>query len=144
MYSGKLLQQQAFYISRLRYGVNLYNTNGALISLKQLCRKKGIIDQELATGRNETKIKAAYCNDFLYRSKQLLKKSGKQKLMRDKRLNHSRDYYLWLRYNVFITNVEDTFTAEQISEVYKVRWQKIEIIFKSWKSGFGLQKLLRV
>lgn len=135
----QITQQQAFYISRLRYGVNLYNTNGELINWKQLCRKKGIIDQVVLAGMKQ-KLKLRIVMIPLPQQT-VAEKIRKAKTDRDKRLNHSQDYYLWLRYNVFITNVEDTFTAEQISEVYKVRWQ-IEIIFKSWKSGLGLQKLL--
>ncbi len=49
----QITQQQAFYISRLRYGVNLYNTNGELINWKQLCRKKGIIDQVVLAGMKQ-------------------------------------------------------------------------------------------
>jgi len=43
-------QQQAFYISRLRYGVNFYNSKGNLVNWKQLCQTKGIIDKEIYAG----------------------------------------------------------------------------------------------
>ncbi|TBO42720.1 hypothetical protein EYS08_10250 [Pedobacter kyonggii] len=66
----------------------------------------------------------------------------KAKQDRDRRLNHSQDYYRWLEYTVLITNVgEETWTAAQADQAYRVRWQ-IEIVFKSWKSGFHLQQLL--
>jgi len=133
-------RQQAFYISRLRYGVKLYNIKGELINWKQLCAQKGIIDQVVLAGMKQ-KLKLRIIMIPLSQQK-AADKIRKAKADRDKRLNHSKDFYLWLRYNVFITNVDDdTLTARQISEVYKVRWQ-IEILFKSWKSGLGLQKLL--
>ena len=133
-------QRQAFYISRLRYGVNLYNTKGELINWKQLCRQKGIIDKPVLAGMKQ-KLKLRIVMIPLP-DQTVAEKVRKAKADRDKRLNHSQDYYLWLRYNVFITNVDDEqLAAKQIGQVYKVRWQ-IEIIFKSWKSGFGLQKLL--
>jgi len=52
---------------------------------------------------------------------------------RDKRLNHSKIYYKWLHYAVFITNIEqEVWTAQQVAEAYKMRWQ-IEIIFNHGK-----------
>jgi hypothetical protein len=59
----------------------------------------------------------------------------KAKMDRDKRLNHSQDYYLLLGYVIFITNVnEDIWQAPQVAQAYRCRWN-IEILFKSWKSG---------
>lgn len=133
-------QQQAFYISRLRYGLNLYNTNGTLINWKQLCKQKRIIDEVVLAGLNQ-KLKLRIIMIPLPEQK-IAEKIRKAKADRDKRLNHSKDYYLWLRYNVFITNIQDdVLEAIQISEMYKVRWQ-IEILFKTWKSSLGLQKIL--
>ncbi len=133
-------QQGAFYISRLRYGVTLYNIKGELISWKQLCRQKGTIDEMVLAGLNQ-KLKMRIVMIPLPQQN-IVERIRKAKTDRDKRLNHSKDYYLWLRYNVFITNVaEDVLTATQIKQVYKVRWQ-IEILFKTWKSSLGLQKML--
>jgi hypothetical protein len=61
---------------------------------------------------------------------------------RDKRLNHNKGYYQLLSYSVFITNIPQTIcSAEEISKLYGLRWQ-VEIVFKSWKSGFSLEKLI--
>ena len=75
-------------------------------------------------------------------AEQAAEKIRKAKQDRDARLNHSREYYQWLSFNVYVTTVdEDVWTTKQVHQAYKVRWQ-IEIIFKSWKSGFNLQHVL--
>lgn len=137
---AQIEQQKAFYISRLRYGVSLYDTKGRLVNWKDLCRKKGIIDKIVLAGA-EQKMRVRIVMVPLP-AEQAAGKVRKAKKDRDKRLNHSKDYYLWLGYNVFITNVGDTVLSKaQVAEVYKVRWQ-VEILFKSWKSCFHLQAML--
>jgi Transposase DDE domain len=136
----QIQQQQAFYISRLRYGMTMYDENGKLINWKQLCNSKGAVDRIIRIGLNHKlslRIVMIPLPEAMF-----AEKIRKAKADRDKRLNHSEDYYLWLRYNVFITNVPPTtLDTMQVSEAYKVRWQ-IEILFKSWKSCLHLQKML--
>ncbi len=73
---------------------------------------------------------------------QAAEKIRKAKQDRDARLNHSKEYYQWLKFNVYITTVDnDVWTAKEVYKAYRVRWQ-IEIIFKSWKTGFNLQHIL--
>lgn len=133
-------QQQAFYISRLKYGVNLYDTMGNVVNWKHLCSKKGIIDQVVVAGAKQ-KLSVRIVMVPLPQQ-QVAEKVRRARKDRDKRLKHSPDYYLWLRYNVFITNVPNTMLeAGQIAETYKVRWQ-IEMVFKAWKSCLNMQKAL--
>lgn len=135
-----IIEKKAFFISRLRYGITLYNEAGTEIGWKVLCKRKGVVDRKILIGKQE-KIPARIIMIPLPAA-QVEERIRKAKKDRDKRLNHSEDYYLWMKYNVFITNVEqDTLGAKQIAEVYKVRWQ-IEILFKSWKSGGHLQEIL--
>lgn len=45
------------------------------------------------------------------------------------------------RFNLFITNIPfDKINGEAIAKIYKVRWQ-IELVFKIWKSIFGLDNI---
>ncbi|MEO5572263.1 MAG: transposase [Bacteroidia bacterium] len=61
---------------------------------------------------------------------------------RDRRLNHSSQYYELLGYSIYITNITPRqCNAEEIFQLYKLRW-RIEIIFKSWKSCFSLEKII--
>jgi hypothetical protein len=59
----------------------------------------------------------------------------KAKNDRDKRCNHSNDYYFLLGYVIFITNVgDDIWKPTEVAQAYRCRWN-IEILFKSWKTG---------
>ena len=135
-----IIEKKAFFISRLRYGLTLHNEAGKEITWKELCKRKGVIDKKIFIGKKE-RIPVRVIMIPLPAA-QVAERIRKAKKDRDKRVNHSKDYYEWAKYNVFITNTEEeTLSAKEIAEVYKVRWQ-IEILFKSWKSGGHLQKLL--
>jgi len=61
---------------------------------------------------------------------------------RDKRITYSKEYYQLLNYIIFITNVDEkVWDYKQVAQAYRVRWN-IEILFKSWKSGFHIQDML--
>ena len=137
---GEIINKKAFFISRLRYGLTLYNEAGKEITWKDLSKRKRLVDRKIIIGRKE--MLPVRIIMIALPAKQAEERIRKAKKDRDKRLNHSDEYYQWLRYNVFITNVqEETLCAKQIAEVYKIRWQ-IEILFKSWKSGGHLQTVL--
>ena len=73
---------------------------------------------------------------------QAAERKRKARIDRDKRLNHSKEYYCLLGYVVFITNVDkQTWNHTQVSEAYRLRWN-IEIIFKSWKNGSGIETII--
>lgn len=53
----------------------------------------------------------------------------------------TEEYKARAKFNLFITNIgEDTLDSGAISKIYKIRWQ-IELIFKAWKSIFGLDNI---
>jgi len=135
-----LITRQAYFLSRLRFDVNLYDEKGKQLCLKRLLRKPISKDQWVYIGAKQ-KLRVRLIMIPLD-TQQAAEKIRKAKRDRDKRLNHSKAYYQWLRYTVLITNVEDNvWTAPQAIQAYRVRWH-IEIIFKSWKSGFHMQQLL--
>jgi transposase len=75
--------------------------------------------------------------------KQTAERVRRAKRDRDKRMNHSKMYYRWLGYSVYITSVDKgVWTAKDVVKAYQVRWQ-IEIIFKSWKTCFHLQEMIQ-
>lgn len=56
----------------------------------------------------------------------------------------SKQHKLKCRYNMFITNVNRTILPlDKIRKTYYLRWQ-IELVFKTWKSFFEINKLKKV
>jgi len=53
----------------------------------------------------------------------------------------SKNYRDRARFNLFISNIPfDMINGEAIAKIYKIRWQ-IELVFKIWKSIFGLDNI---
>jgi len=135
----KIIKKEIYFLSRLRFGVTITDKQGRLISFKELLGKK-VTDRWVYIGSDKkiwvrlVIIPVPKC--------QAAEKIRKAKQDRDKRLNHNKKYYEWLKYNVYITTVDkEVWTSTDVFNAYRTRWQ-IEIIFKSWKSGFSLQKNL--
>ena len=136
----KVADNHAYFLSRLRYGVKIYDQHGKCLSLQKLLRKPQV-DQQVWLGEGE-RLPVRLVMIHLPHA-QAGERIRKAKADRDRRLNHSTTYYRWLNYAVFITNVdEQIWTSQQVAQAYKVRWQ-IEIVFKSWKSSFNLQHIVQ-
>ena len=136
----EIIAAKAHFLSRLKYGVVISDEAGKIISLKELLKHKNGIDKWVYIGvKNKVKVRLVM---IPLPSAQVAEKLRKAKADRDARLNHSKEYYLWLRFNVYVTSVSDeVWDTADVGKAYKVRWQ-MEIIFKSWKSGFNLQDVL--
>jgi hypothetical protein len=132
--------KQAYFLSRLRYNVGVYNQKGEPLILQKLLRKKQI-DQWVWIGeKQQLPVRLVMLQLPATQAAERIRKARKD---RDKRLNHSKSYYKWLNYAAFVTNVDqDVWTPKQVADAYKVRWQ-IEIVFKSWKSAFNLQYIVQ-
>lgn len=136
----KLIKVGANFVSRLKYGITITDRYGKAVLLKDLLKQKGGVDRWVYIGK-EKKIRVRLVM-IPVPPQEAAEKIRKAKQDRDARLNHSKEYYQWLAFNVYITTVDkDVWTAKQVYKAYSVRWQ-IEIIFKSWKSGFNLQYVL--
>lgn len=136
-----LSNEGVFFLSRLHFRVKLYNTKTQQpINLTQLLGSKKSVDIEVLCGNSKTlrvrlvalKLSAQQANERI----------RKAKSDRDKRLNHSKEYYKQLQYVIFVTNVKsDTWNTAQVAQAYKSRWN-IEILFKSWKSGINISRII--
>lgn len=136
----KLIKAQAHFLSRLRYGLTITDRHGKPVLLKDLLKQKRGVDRWVYIG-SEKKVLVRLVM-LPVPAAQAAEKIRKAKQDRDARLNHSKEYYGWLKFNVYITTVDkNVWSAQQVYKAYRVRWQ-IEIIFKSWKTGFNLQHIL--
>ena len=137
----QLSEANIYFLSRWKYGTKLYDAkSGNEVNLMKLLHRKAWIDQEIVCGR-ETKVKARLVAIKLSND-QASERKRKATKNRDRRLNHSSDYYELLDYVIFITNVDATkWNYQQVAEAYRLRWN-IEILFKSWKSGFRIEHLI--
>jgi hypothetical protein len=129
----------AYFISPKSFQINVYDPGSKeKIDLAKVLAKQGVFDREVLVGKKHKKMRLV-----IFQLPQKLADERKRKAHRDrdKRLNHNKEYYQLLGYSIFITNIPQTIcSAEEVSKLYGLRWQ-IEIVFKSWKSGFSLEKL---
>lgn len=131
--------RRAYFISPKKFQINVYDpiSKQKIDLVKELSKRK-IYDKEVLVSKKHKKLRLVI---LPLPQKIEAERRRKARQDRDKRLNHNKRYYQLLGYSIFITNIPQTIcSAEQISKLYGLRWQ-IEIVFKSWKSGFSLEKL---
>jgi hypothetical protein len=137
---SKLTKARVFYLSRLKQGVFLFFLSGEAICLRKLLSGKNMLDIKVLCGSKErlpVRLVAVKLDE-----QQTAERIRKAKNDRDKRLNHSSDYYFMLGYVIFITNVDkDIWETAQVAQAYRCRWN-VEILFKSWKSGLRVHMLI--
>ena len=128
----------AYFISRLRYGTNLYDLSGDKIDLLQQLRTLGALDRLVLLGA-KTRLPARL---IATRVPENVANERRRKLRknRDRRLNPSKAHLALMDWQILLTNVDRaTLDPDTICSLYGLRW-RIEIIFKSWKSHFSFAK----
>lgn len=130
-----------YFIARKGYASKAYDVqSGAELNLLKELRKKKFIDKEVLIGKKQ-QIKIRLIAHPIA-SEQAAERRRKALADRDKRLHHTPQYYRLLGYSIYITNISpNQCQAEEILQLYKLRW-RIEIIFKSWKSCFSIEKII--
>lgn len=139
---GKIAGRGAFFLSRLRFGLNLYDPESRRLPGQKEVLGKRAPDRpvelcaayRLAVRLLVVPLPAAVAAQRVRRAR----------THRDRRLHHSRAYYRYLRYEVFITNASpQQLPLEAAAGLYRLRWQ-VEVFFKALKSaGLGLPRLVR-
>jgi IS4 transposase len=133
----KIEDNNAFYISRLRSQIKIYEkqdeqyTELDLSTLIKRIRKssKSNFDQTVYIGtkeKKEVRLMAWLLEEDAQKNRLAKKKNKKGEI-------NSNDI-LWSMLNVFVTNItKENLPLQQAYELYKIRWQ-IELMFKIWKS----------
>jgi hypothetical protein len=148
-YFEKLQEKEAFFLSRLNASVAVYKKNQKG-ELKEI--SFGVIYQKMIKQKNKT----LDMDVFIHRDKRLpvrliiepvLEEVYNQRMKKIASYNKKKGHQLTQKYrdrsrfNLFITNIpSDNLDRKTIIKIYKVRWQ-IELVFKVWKSIFGLDNV---
>lgn len=137
----KMNEQSIHFISRMRYGIKIYDLkSGEEINLLQEIKKKKRYDQWVLIGKKQ-KVKVRLIALPLPEQQASIRRR-RARQDRDQRLNHTKEYYKLLSYQLFITTEDkQILSSTQVASIYGLRW-RIESIFKCWKSGFQLQKII--
>jgi len=134
-------EKGAFFISRLRNDVSLFDADGKPLNLLKLLRKKKRIDQVVLLGskkRISVRLVAAPVPASVAEERK-----RKARLNRDKRCKPSPNKLALLGWGIFITNIPvKSKPAAFITDCYGLRW-RIETLFKAYKQNFNLNGLPR-
>lgn len=139
----EFIEKGIYFISKKKFGTKIFDIHtGKEIKLLKHLRKKGWLDKEVLVGKTDrVKMRLVIIPFSQEKAGQRRRKAKKD---RDKRCNHSLEYYELLGYSVLITNVlSDKCSRTEIGQIYGLRW-RIETIFKSWKSYFSLEKIIPI
>ena len=140
----QIIEREAFFLSRLRYGVMVYDaeTLEALDLVKLAGRSPGdLLDRPVLLGQSE-QVPVRLVGLRLPEA-QVAERRRKARLARHSRTNHSAHYFEWLAWSFYVTNVEPSvWSPEAVAQVYRLRW-RIETLFKAIKSGLNAPAVLQ-
>lgn len=138
----------AFFLSKLNVKIKVYQMKVNSFEeldfeqLYKMMKKNHIerLDKEVYIGKEEklpVRLVIELMPDEVFSTRmQKINKFNKKKGHKT-----SKDYSNRARFNLFISNIPlDMIDGEAIAKIYKIRWQ-IELVFKIWKSIFGLDNI---
>jgi hypothetical protein len=130
-----------YFISRKKSKIKVFDpeTGQEIDLIKELRKKKTFDKIVLVSKSKKSKMRLVIVP---LTADQAAERRRKARRDRDRRLNHSQEYYELLGYMIFITNIPSSCcNTQEIKMLYGLRWH-IEIIFKAWKSCFSMEKLI--
>jgi hypothetical protein len=129
-------EADAYWISRLQHGTNIFDAAGNSLDLPSFLREhgeNGLVDTTVLLGEKDRLA----CRLIAVRVPPEMAARRRQKI-REKARDHGREpsqEYLELQdWTIFVTNCDaDLLTWKEVVVLYRARWQ-IELLFKLWKS----------
>lgn len=136
----KFNHQGIYFIARKNYNNKIYDLDSEKeIDILKEIGKSPFLDKEVLLGKQKLKARLVVVK---LPDEQANQRKRKAKEDRDRRTNHTLNYYKLLSYSIYISNIPtEKCNVNQIAELYRLRW-RIEIIFKSWKSCFSIENIL--
>ncbi|MGH1435334.1 MAG: IS4 family transposase [Lewinella sp.] len=142
-----IMEKDAFFLSRLRYGTNVYDEETGekmdLLGLLKQLKKEGkqVLDKKILLGSKHklpVRLVAVEVPNEVRKIRQ-----HKASNDRNTKAAHNELYMELLGWTIFITNVErEVWSFKDIIRAYRYRW-RIEIVFKCWKSKFNVDKFFK-
>lgn len=140
-----IIEKEAFFISKLKANTNVYtkeNDKYVKLNISELSNKikeKESLELKDVYIGNE-KIKLRLVLSKLPELKAKLKLEKKVKEAKKKGNKMSKESLELSNINMFVSNLSEDLTKEEILKLYSLRWQ-IEILFKIWKSVLNIDKI---
>ncbi len=138
---SKMTNDGIFFLSKWMYKVALYEVQtGKQINLLQMLKRRSHLDiQVLCGSREKVKVRLVAVKLNATQTAERIRKARKNQ---SKRTKYGEEYIALLGYVIFITNVDEKiWDCQKVAEAYRVRWN-IEILFKSWKSGLNIERMI--
>jgi hypothetical protein len=142
---GVIIQSSAFFLSRHRFDVKIYEVDTVtpidLSVIFQKAIREGVNSFELSVLMGQKALLPVRFVAIRVPQSIANERRRKAKADRSQSANHSKAYMDALDWTLFVTNVPiHVWTHRQMLQVYGLRW-RIEIVFKAWKSQFHFEHL---
>lgn len=142
-----IIKKEAYFISRITSATNIYvrkgnklkQVNFAALYRLMLKNKLRTLEKEVFVGKKNllpVRLIIELMPQEVYEKRMRVNNKGNKK----NNNKTSQEFKDRARFNLFITNIEQKeMQAEPVAVLYRIRWQ-IELVFKIWKSTFGIDK----
>lgn len=133
------LTEKQYVITHWKPGTHLFNEMGEKLDLVDLLKNNKETDMPVLVGAKKKLPMRLVARKLPKKKAQKRIKAAKKD--RHSNSNHSEEYYELLKYEIYLTNIDQQFLdGKNIAKLYGLRWH-IEILFKSWKSYANFKTL---